>query len=165
MCLCENRRQPQRYSLFNFISFLPRSSNRNMYDTACPCYVLYRRLLVQTTICLLLFSIFVLLAYSGGSTVVQSSKPNHPNTQNMFCCASRSLHSPDWRRLMLLCVAPRGCCSSLVFLFSLNCTPPLFSCQKSCRIPPCTINTGDVRMRGFKSYHKVVKNFKVFVVK
>lgn len=46
--------------------------------------------------------------------------------------------------------------------------PPSFSCQtkkkkKRKEIPLCTIKIGDAHMGGFKSYHQVVKNFKVGV--
>lgn len=125
MCLYETRRQPQRYSLFNFISFLPRCTNRNMYDSAWQCCILYR--LAQTTIYLLLFSIFVLPADSRESTEAQSTKPNHPNTPEMcFCCASRSSRSPDWMRLMHLCYL----CHATWLLFN-SCFPSLRSLQAS----------------------------------
>lgn len=102
MCLFERKRQPQRHSLFNFISFLPRSSNRNMYDTASLCCILYKRLAVQKTIYLLLFSVFVLQADIRESTKAQIPKTSHPNTLKCVL-ASRFLHSPDWRRIMQLC--------------------------------------------------------------
>lgn len=138
MCLCERRQKPQRYSLFNFISFLPRSTNRNMYDSACSCCTLYRRQLVQTTTYLLLFSIFVLQTGSRESTNAQISKPSHPRTPKcVYCiCASSSLHSPDWRRLIrVLSVSRHAAVIHLVLPFSLR--APL-SCQISCRNPPCT---------------------------
>lgn len=105
MCLFERKRQPQRHSLFNFISFLPRSSNQNMYDTASLCCILYKRLAVQKTIYLLLFSVFVLQQTSGNPQKLKSLKPATQTLLNVFCCvlASRFLHSPDWRRIMQLC--------------------------------------------------------------
>lgn len=104
MCLCERRRQPQRYSLFNFISFLPRSTNRNMYDTATPACILYRQLTVQTTIYQLWFSIFVLQSHSRESTKAQSPKTEPPeHWKNLFCCCSWFLRSPDCRGLKHLC--------------------------------------------------------------
>lgn len=105
MCLCERRKKPQRYSLFNFIPFPPRSTNRNMYDTVFLCCALYRQVLVQTTTyLLLLLSIFVLQTDSRESTKAKSLDPATQTLQNVFCCicASSSSHSPDWRGLMHL---------------------------------------------------------------
>lgn len=100
---------------------------------------------------LLLFSIFVLQADSRESTEAQSSKPNHPNThiQNAFCCirASRSSLTLTWLKAInasVLSVSRHMAVIHLLFSRSpVRCTPPSFSCQKSCRIPPCTIKIGD----------------------
>lgn len=160
MCLYETRRQPQRYSLFNFISFLPRCTNRNMYDSACQCCILYTG--ANNNI-----SVVVLhLCFAGReSTEAQSTKPNHPNTPEMcFCCASRSSRSPDWMRLMHLCYL----CHATWLLFN-SCFPSLRSLQASHALlskiaQNSTVHNKDRRW-GFKSNHKVVKNFKVSVVR
>lgn len=82
VCVCVGKKETgSKVFIIQFHFFLPRSTNQNMYDTTCPCCILYRQLLVQTTVQLLLFSIFVLQADSRESKEAQSSEPNNPNTQ------------------------------------------------------------------------------------
>lgn len=139
---------------FHFFS-LPRSTNQNMYDTPCPCCILYRQLLVQTTVHLLLFSIFVLQADSRESTEEQSSEPNNPNTQKcVWLCAW--VLALTWLRAIYAPVLSDRCHATwLLFISSVPVLPSLRASlvlllkkkkeqKRFCKTAQCGIKIGDV---------------------
>lgn len=153
----EKRRQAQRYSLFNFIFFCPDPLIRIcMTLRARVVYCTDNYWYKQQYSCCCSPSLFCRQT-AGNPQKLKALNPTTQTLKNMLCCASRSLHSPDWRRFMHLCyrigATPHGCYSSLVFLFSRHCTPLAFS------------QNSTVHNKDRTCYHEVVKNFKVSVVK
>lgn len=67
---------------------------------------------------------------AGNPQKLKALNPTTQTHQNVFCCASRSSHSPDWRRLMRLCYR----CHATWLLF-ISCSPfSPFAARLSCSL-------------------------------
>lgn len=97
---------------------------------------------------------------AGNPQKLKSLNPTTQTLQNVFCCASKILHSPDWRRLMHLCYR----CNAAWLLFN-SCfpLPPSLHASHillSKIVQSCAAHIKDRRCVGLKE----LKNFKVSVV-
>lgn len=124
---------------------------------------------MQTTIYLLLFSIFVLQIDSGESMEAQSSKPSHPNIPKCVLLVSLGActHLLALRGINASVLSVSRHMAVIHLLFS--CSPFAAHSSRSLVkiVQNSTVHNKDRRfaMCGFKSYHEVVKNFKVSVFK